>query len=211
MKGFYSVLIGVIVLMILSTAVFTVSSFNKSQALIPQKESFSYTIKQWQNARRMLDKTTADAMVDVGYAANCMQIQTFPANFKSYTPDINIFNYDNNVLSKMNSDCRIKNYRTNKVQYPTIIKGIYGSDGYHEINSFDVNVWMDLECKNEVIIANDLNTFIHYDKNILFEKRIDGNFMYNLARTAVDCNISVLDKQSNLIDTVYLWTYCTGC
>ena len=81
------------------------------------------------------------------------------------------------------------------------------AEGDHEWNSYDVNVWMDLECRNEVIIGNDLNTFISYDKNILFEKRIDGNFMFDATRLGFDCNMFVTDYQSNLIDTVYLWIY----
>ncbi|MBU2100776.1 hypothetical protein KKB11_06095 [Candidatus Micrarchaeota archaeon] len=207
MKGFYSVLIGVLVLMVLATAVFTVSSFNKSQALIPQKESFSYTVKQWQNARRMLDKATADAIIDAGYAANCLQSLTIPTAAKPYNPDTNIFDYDNTVLSMMNSNCRIKNYRVNKVG-PTLKSFVYtGGDGDHEWNSADINVWMDLECRNEVIIGNDLNTFVYYDKNVLFEKRIDANFMLKLVPISFDCNMFVTDYQSNLTDTVYLYNF----
>lgn len=182
MKGYYSVLIGVIALIVLSTALFTVNSFNKSQALIPQKESFSFTVKQWQNTQRLLDKASADAIIDSGYSADCLT--------GLFNPDSNIYNYDQNVLTLTNSDCSIENFIVTK-SIP-----INSVHSVGERNIYDINVSMDLQCRHKLEIGLDLNSLALYEKNILFEKTLDAN--YN--STSTDCNLLIIDKQSGLQD-----------
>ena len=185
MKGFYSVLIGLIVVVVLATALFTVNSFNKSQSAIPQKESFSFTVKEWQNTQRLLDKATSDAIIDSGFGATCLTI--------GFNPDTNIYIYDQNVLSLTNSDCIIRNLGV------TIAGPVSSSHSVGERNIFDVNVRMDLECMHEIEIGKDINSLLSFDKNILFEKTVDANYRTD----NFDCNIFVLDKQSNLMDVNY--------
>jgi hypothetical protein len=187
MKGFYSVLIGVIALMVLATALFTVNSFNKSQSLTAQKESFSFIVREWQNTRRVLDKATGDAIIDSGFKANCL---TQPAIFR---PDINIYVYDQNVVSLMNSDCTIKNFSVSKVHVLNALHSV------GEVNVYDVNARMDLQCRKKIENGKDLNTLVLYEKNILFEKTVDANYRTDNS----DCNIFVIDKQSNLLDANY--------
>ncbi len=189
MKGFYSIMVGVIVLFVLASAVFTVNSFNKSQALIPQKEAFAYTIKEWQNTRRMLDKATSDAIIDSAFSASCLT--------GTFNPDTNIIRYDQNLLELTNRDCQIKNIETG-ITIQNIIANQSHSIG--ERNVYDVNVRMDLICSKKIKIGLDLNSLVSYDKNILFEKRVDANYSsppYN------DCNIFVMDLQSGLKDINY--------
>lgn len=190
MKGFYSVLIGVIVLLVLSTALFTVTSFNKSQALVPQKESFGYTIKQWQNARRMLDKSTSDAIIDSAFAAKCLTIH---AAFN----DSNIISYNLNTISEMNSNCKIKNLNSGNIVMQKIVDKEPHSVGERSV--FDINVYFDLKCQHHLEIGIDLNSLVSYDKNVLLQKRIDANFN----TSANDCNLFVLDLDSNLMDVNY--------
>jgi len=185
MKGFYSVLIGVIALFVLATAIFTVNSFNKSQALIPQKESFGYTIKQWQNVRMMLDKATADAIIDSAYPADCL---TDPAKF---SPDTNIYAYGQNVLTVTNSLCIIRNL--------TVVKSTATktTGATWERNVYDVNASLQLECRHHYEIGLDLNSLAGYYKNVLFEKTID---ITKITGAGAGCDLNVIDKQSNVID-----------
>jgi len=190
MKGFYSVLIGVIVLLVLSTALFTVNSFNKSQALIPQKESFNYTIKQWQNARMVLDKSTSDAIIDSAFSAKCL---TIGAAFN----DSNIISYDLNTVSELNSNCQIRNLKSANIVMKKIVDRQSHSVGERSV--FDVNVYFDLMCQHHIEIGIDLNSLASFDKNVLFQKRIDANFN----SITNDCNLFVLDLDSNLMDVNY--------
>ncbi|MFH1895565.1 MAG: hypothetical protein ABIJ74_03250 [archaeon] len=184
MKGFYSVLIGVLVVFVLATALFTVSSFNKSQSLIPQKEGFGTTVKKWQNTQRVLDKASSDAIIDSGFASICL------TSLSGFNPDTNIYSYDYNMLALMKSDCIIKNFSVSKTGPAT------SSGTGWQRNVYDVNVRLDLKCIQSIVIGNDINSLISYDKNVLFEKTVDAN--YNSVTT--DCNIFVIDKQSNMID-----------
>ena len=190
MKGFYSVIIGLIVLLVLSTALFTVTSFNKSQALIPQKESFGYTIRNWQNTRYVLDKATADAIIDTGFAATCLTIHS------AFT-DTNIMIYDLNVVSNMNNGCIIEQINSDNIDIKKIVDAVPHSVGERSV--FDINVFFTLKCRHYVEIGIDLNSLASYDKNVLFEKTIDANFN----SFTNDCNIFVIDKQSGLMDINY--------
>jgi len=185
MKGFYSVLIGLIVVVVLATALFTVNSFNKSQSAIPQKESFSFTIKEWHNTFRLLDKATSDAIIDNGFGLTCLST--------GFSPDTNIYNYDQNVLNLINSDCIIRNFAVSLAGPVNSIHSV------GERNIYDINVMMDLKCMHEIKIGKDINSLISFDKNILFEKTIDANYRTD----NFDCNITVIDKQSNLVDINY--------
>ncbi len=198
MKGFYSVLIGVIVLFVLATAIFSVSSFNKSQSLIPQKESFGFTLREWQNTRMLLDKATSDAIIDSAVPAGdgtpngCLENTTTA----TFVPDSNITTYDQNVIDLTNRNCIIRNILITKELVSTTNDP--GANEWEE-NIFDINVGMNLECMYEVLIGIDLNSLASYNKNILFEKTVDAN--YNMLNG--DCNLFVLDKQSNLMDVNY--------
>ncbi len=194
MKGFYSVIIGLIVLLILSTALFSVSSFNKSQSLIPQKESFNYTIKEWQNARRMLDKATSDAIIDTAFSADCL---TIDAGTAEKFNDANILVYDYNTIASMNADCIIKNLNSSTILIQKTVDHAVHSVG--ERNVFDINIGMTLKCMHQIEIGIDLNSLASYDKNILFEKTVDANFN----SSTNDCNVFVIDKQSGLMDVNY--------
>jgi len=195
MKGYYSAVIGVLTLMVLATALFTVYSFNKSQSLIPQKESFGYTVKEWQNTRRLLDKVAADAIIDTaGYDNDCLT----QAGFLVGTIEGKFRFYANNVLSTINPECRI----TDDVE-------VSKSDGINtedptkwEKNIYDVNISFNLECRHRLEIGKDLNSLAAYSRNVLFEKTVDGNYGFVIQ----DCNIFITDKQSDLIEAEFYVT-----
>ncbi len=68
-----------------------------------------------------------------------------------------------------------------------------------ELNIYDINISMDLQCRHKLEIGLDLNSLALYEKNIIFEKIIDAN--YN--STTTDCNYMIIDKQSGLQDVNY--------
>ncbi len=191
MKGYYSAVIGVLTLMVLATALFTVYSFNKSQSLIPQKESFGYTIKEWQNTRRLLDKAASDAIIDKAFSLSCLREE---AGFYNNAIKSQVIFYTNNVISGISTECSVKNINVNRGDMT------FSEDpGKWERHIYDVNVSFNLECRHRLEVGKDLNSLAAYSRDVLFEKTVDGNHGFVID----DCNIFITDKQSDLIEAEF--------
>lgn len=194
-KGFYTAIIGLLAIMLISTTLILVRGNQQFERNYGTTKAFPDLKAQLQNSQYILDITTTDALSDLVNQNSC----EFPN-----APEIKtkIIQYFDDSLSEMyGSNCKIENpnnlivEKTNSLIEIQPTQAVGGITQTFDINDFDVS--FTLLCKMESKKNNEKESSISYSRKVKYRKKVV------LDKTSGSgCDFTIIDNQSGFIEKI---------
>jgi len=186
-KGIFTALIGLLVLVLISTTIISMKSSQRTE-INPKPESFTHVTTQWLNTRIILDNNvTADAISDLTLgniinSASCDWDDT--SGLEQQLKD-----YYLAAMDSMGNGCY---YYYDDLTFLDVQGGAITKD---------IDIVFRLACDQNAMIDGKYEFQTMFDQEILIEKTIE------FVDSGIDCTVTIIDDQSALPDLQVVVTY----
>ena len=195
-KGIFTALIGLLVLVLISTTIISMKSSQRTE-INPKPESFTHVTTQWLNTRILLDNNiTADAITDdvvPDLKTGSCDGQDLSNNLTAIRLEPQLRNYYSAAINSMNNGCYF--YEDPSLDFVTVEDGAIIREKYVTIN-------FRLACDQNAVIDGKYQYQTLFDQEIKIEKMVG---IYVNIPVSGDCTFAILDRQSDLNDLEISW------